>query len=344
MRKKWIVVLVALAVVWWSANAKGPTLPAYTITDLGILPGGNEAEAYAINNSGQIVGWSAVASNGHPHAFLWEDGVMEDLGALSADRTRAHDISESGVVVGSRQGPHGKYYPVAWKHGEIIELGGGEGYARGVNNRGQIVGHSDSTDNGACIWEDGEITGLAGGWGAAGSINDAGRVVGIGGEGPQAFLWEKNSLTYIAVLPGYDHSDAGDINNSGQIAGHSFRWEEEDPWDPGSRREYFSRAFLWEDGVFTELGTLGGENSFVGGMNNRGQVVGLADNADGDPRMFIWDKHNGMLDLNDLLEDGSDWVLLGAIDINDSGQIVGTGYLDGQKRGFLMTRATNGGR
>ncbi len=342
MRKKWIVVLVILGLVWWSADAKGPTLPAYTITDLGILPGWNEADAYAINNSGQIVGWSAVASNGHPHAFLWEDGVMEDLGALSADRTRAHDISESGVVVGSRQGPHGKYYPVAWKHGAIIELCGGEGYARGVNNRGQIVGHSDSTNNGGCIWEDGEITGLAGGnWAGAFGINEAGRIVGQ--EGGQAVLWEKNTIRYLGILPGYDSSAAGDINNSGAIVGCSMRLEE-DPRDPFPYPEHFFRASLWEDDVLTDLGTLGGENSSAGAINNRGQVVGWADNADGDRRAFIWDGHNGMLDLNDLLEDGSDWTLFEASDINDSGQIVGTGYLDGQKRAFLMTRVPNGRR
>jgi probable HAF family extracellular repeat protein len=40
------------------------------VTDLGTLPGGHESEAIAINNRGQILGWSETKS-GHTHAVLW---------------------------------------------------------------------------------------------------------------------------------------------------------------------------------------------------------------------------------------------------------------------------------
>lgn len=43
-----------------------------------------------------------------------------------------------------------------------------------------------------------------------------------------------------------------------------------------------------------------------------------------------------MLDLNDLIPPGAGWVLTDAIDINNDGQIVGNGYLDGAVRAFLL--------
>jgi hypothetical protein len=41
--------------------------------------------------------------------------------------------------------------------------------------------------------------------------------------------------------------------------------------------------------------------------------------------------------LNDLIPPSSGWVLEYAYDVNDFGQIVGAGSLDGQPRGFLLT-------
>ena len=59
------------------------------IIDLGTL-GGNESGGYYINNEGQVVGASAINTTFDPssqfgattHPFLWENGVMLDLGTL----------------------------------------------------------------------------------------------------------------------------------------------------------------------------------------------------------------------------------------------------------------------
>jgi hypothetical protein len=54
------------------------------------------------------------------------------------------------------------------------------------------------------------------------------------------------------------------------------------------------------------------------------------------PRGFVGPS-SGTLDLNDLIPDGSGWVLERAEALNDRGQIVGTGTLDGQQgRAFLL--------
>jgi probable HAF family extracellular repeat protein len=50
------------------------------MTDLGVLPGGSYSAGYAINASGQIVGFSDVGTGGH-HGFFY-NGALTDLNAL----------------------------------------------------------------------------------------------------------------------------------------------------------------------------------------------------------------------------------------------------------------------
>jgi probable HAF family extracellular repeat protein len=43
------------------------------------------------------------------------------------------------------------------------------------------------------------------------------------------------------------------------------------------------RGFVWSDGIMSPLPTLGGDNGFTTGVNNRGQIVGWAENNTHDP-------------------------------------------------------------
>ena len=71
------------------------------------------------------------------------------------------------------------------------------------------------------------------------------------------------------------------------------------------------------------------------------RIVGTSDMATGDTHAFGWDDVAGspvMTDLNDLLPGGSGWVLLQARDINNAGQIVGWGTLNGTFRAYLLEK------
>lgn len=76
-----------------------------TKTDLGTL-GGQNSDAYGINNSGQIVGYAATAS-GAWHPFLYSNGQMIDLGPLDGVYTEgiAGSINAAGQIVGYMEDP-----------------------------------------------------------------------------------------------------------------------------------------------------------------------------------------------------------------------------------------------
>jgi probable HAF family extracellular repeat protein len=126
------------------------------MTDLGTLPGGDASLALAINDAGQIVGYSTIAPNDETiHAVLWDNGEIVDLGTLPGGTSSwATGINASGQIVGISDGDGSKEptavdtIAVLWNEGEIVPLsdlipaedGWGElDEALGINDKGQIA-------------------------------------------------------------------------------------------------------------------------------------------------------------------------------------------------------------
>ena len=79
------------------------------IQPLGFLPGDVHSEAYGINEKRQVVGLSCDA-DGNCRAFIWENGVMNDLNDLkpatyAARLEQARDINEAGEIAGRSLDP-----------------------------------------------------------------------------------------------------------------------------------------------------------------------------------------------------------------------------------------------
>jgi probable HAF family extracellular repeat protein len=123
--------------------------------NLGSLGGtaGFIALAFDINNRGQVVGQAELPGDMLYHAFLWQEGVMTDLGSLSIDlpTSQADGINNYGQVVGfsnDAAGDDPSAVAVLWENGTITDLNtvipaGSPLFlmeAVSINDRGEIAG------------------------------------------------------------------------------------------------------------------------------------------------------------------------------------------------------------
>ncbi len=175
------------------------------MVDLGTL-GGSSASyasyAYAVNDSGQIVGYStgsSAASQGE--AFLYSNGAMSPLGTLGGNISVARGINADGDVVGYSKNSSGYEVGFLWtSFGGMVSLGSLEG--------GRQYSHAqDANDDGDVIV--GQVK-ISGGGSRAG--------VYTGTPGTDGAWTDLNTL--IKPDLGWTLTCASDVNGQGQIGGY----------------------------------------------------------------------------------------------------------------------------
>lgn len=363
--------------------------PHYVVEDLGTL-GGPYSFSYNLNNAGEVSGGSATASqNGDPTqavnnapqtAFVWAHGQLHNLGTLggpdsegaaanlfhlAAIDSETASLSRNGEDV-CAFGTNLQCLAALWKDGHLYALrllpGGNNSLALDMNDRGQVVGFSDTDVYDldcaaartagfrfqAVVWEPGgSVRPLApldrdSGVGFALGINNRGQVVGISGTcanttpppyvtPSHAVLWEGDGRAIeLGSLGG--GSGASAINGRGDISGTS------------SDAAGLPQPVLWtrETRMLVQLkplpaGFVAAVNPCCNTINDRREIVGFMFNADFSVQhAFLW-KDGRVIDLNDLIPKGSAWLLQSAAGINDSGQITGQGLINGEVHAFLAT-------
>ena len=213
--------------------------PQYSLTVLGSL-GGSLSAGGGINASGQVAGVSYLTGDNSYHAVRWTGTTPTDLGTLGGTWSNAFSINASGQIAGeSYLTGDNSVHAVRWTGTtptDLGTLGGNVSQANAINDSGQVAGWSSTSTNmnafHAVRWTGTTPTdlGTLGGTNSIGyGINAYGDVTGnsdITGDTTQhAFLYTGGVMydLYSLLLPGsgvtnLDISNAGSINNSGQIA------------------------------------------------------------------------------------------------------------------------------
>ncbi len=276
------------------------------ILDLGTF-GGSESYAWSVNDLGQVVGF---ASNTVPdqsacnvfawgatetHAFLWQNGRMQDLGTLGGPDSDAFVVNARGQIAGMSLTSSGSVDPFLWESGKMIDLGtlgGTFGYPNMINGRGRIAGFSDvagDLSGHAFLWENGVLNDLGTHGGTVSEarwINEAGDAAGYatfpGDQVVHATLWANGKVVDLGATTDFPCSYANGINNLGQVLGALQICPNQAP----------RQAFLWERGDLVNLNTLipPGSEIVLGSAdsaNDRGEIVALGTLPNGDLRAVL---------------------------------------------------------
>jgi probable HAF family extracellular repeat protein len=289
------------------------------IVDLGVLPGANFSQAWAINERGEIAASSGLAEGVQQHAALWRGGEWMDLGTLPGHTfSLANDINKHGDVVGSSRSTIEDTRGVLWHQGQPIDLGtlpgGAYSTADAINDKAQIAGTATTATGELHLvrWDNGQLDDL-GIMPSQGSfvtaINNGGLIVGYADhpDNTRGWLWRDGVFSDLSPLNGSGLSLAYDINSREWIVGYSSTGTGE------------AHATLWREGVPTDLGALpGAAFSVATGVNDRGQIVGWGYNGAFEPRAILWEEGQ-VIDLGTLPGGNTSF----AMDINDRGVIAG---------------------
>jgi len=186
-----------------------------------------------VNNNGSMAGSSAISGDVAVHATPWQHGVISDLGTLGGPNSTAPEAAPqpnarrqvAGASDTITPDPNGEDFcgfgthliclPFVSQKGALIALptlGGNNGIASEVNNRGQVIGSSESTTQDPnctaptpelepVIWEKGKAQQLptpSGDLdGIAGAINDRGQAVGgTGNCSSELFVFPTHSVLW----------------------------------------------------------------------------------------------------------------------------------------------------
>jgi len=237
---------------------------------------GDWSRGFGINDSGIIVGPSRLG------AVIYDGSQIITFGGTLV---RAFDVNNAGQVLAldffNNPDPTGSdiYTAVIWENGTVTQIAEVPEWvalydtveAMDINNQGQVVGPFGLYDpvNGVQdITPPGtpELNPLA--------INENGQIAGYAyfdispGDGEyHAFFLENGTFLDLGTLGGTESAAQG-INDDGQVVGFA------------ANASGSNAAFIWDDGVLTDLNLLispasGWTLTEARGINNAGEIVGL---------------------------------------------------------------------
>lgn len=346
--KKIFVMLVSICVLFGGIGSASAVL-RYDVIDLGDLPGGDDYSfSQSINNAGQVTGVSDTEFGGDPNngkrAFIWDvDSGMTNIGAVPGeDWTSRSRINSAGNIVGTYWNHARAFTWDATNGKQMLNVPGTMPYygARDINDDGDILATNWNYDGSQAVsyiqrndvWTSIPALTTTPYMTFAEAVNNHdqivgwGRVGGVGSTSCEAFVWDETGGTRSLPTLGGTRNHAYDINDAGQIVGCATIAGDE-----------AQQAVLWSGDTITDLSAPGVIGSYANAINTSGDmVVGGLTTAAEESHAFLYTE-DAMLDLNDFIDPGTEWTLLVAYDVNDSGWIIGDGLnAEGANHGFVL--------
>jgi probable HAF family extracellular repeat protein len=306
-------------------------LAQYTITEIASCDT-TIASVGGVTKNGTVA-WSCWHRNSSELFLLDRDGYRQ-VGQAEPGFLHVAAMNRWEQIVGTVQSDQ-TIRGLLWSGGIAQELPSlpsledGSPVPAGINDRGDIVG-GVTTPAGAqraFLYRDGVMHDLGAFGVFASAINNRGQILmTFYDRAARTGIYENGALHPLPMIGSINGGLA--INDSGSVAGWYVNVSGEE-----------RHAFLYSRTGLVDLRRGDETLSFANSINKHDEVVGFwikVGRPDGGARGFLY-KDGVRIDLNDLLPPNSGWRITSADHINDSGQIVGTGLLNGEARVYLLS-------
>jgi uncharacterized membrane protein len=298
----------------------------YRVTDLGQW-NNTPSHGTALNDAGWVVGGSEVA-------FVWAGGTMYSLTDAISE---ARDINSKRQIVGRVLTDEQEWRAFLWlPEGDCGQPAGmnelptledqPQCCANAINEHTNVVGHAGSgeySDSEAFLWLCGTLFEMDPGMhninpetpscgSLAYDLNEGHTVAGSVECWDPPAIWEDASVWHPLTgwQPVRPYSDLYGISNGSVVVGTTWGGS---PFYSLPSWDHVDLPVLWD------------APHYAVAVNEQMQIVGYAEMIDSaGMRACLWEDGD-VHDLNSLIAVDEGWVLTGAADINEAGQIVATG-------------------
>jgi probable HAF family extracellular repeat protein len=250
-------------------------------------PGATYTEAFAINDSGEVVGTYGTAEQ-YQNGFTYSKGAYSTLNCVLENGTLLADINNKGEIVGSEAGnDNGDTLGFIWEGDgscdPVTPNSLGTGNVWGVNDSGEVVGWYTNTSGNyeSFLFADNNYTIIncpnavsTRAYGIANNGDIVGDFIATAGGPFQGMIYKSGKCTTVNY-PGAVWTSVKGMNSKGEISG----------WYTDSSGAF--HGFVRIKGAYQPLNYPGAVTTLAFHLNDNGQVAGWYTDSSGGTHGFV---------------------------------------------------------